>query len=113
MRLSIIAAVALAVTGTTAFAHPEGGEDDFELRMAIQRSIPEQARQAVVRLVSQSRLPATWARIQPASSVQRSRNGAVQWVVTFRNDTIRNPAQRILYVIMTSDGTFVSANYRL
>lgn len=115
MRFLIIAAVAIGSIPAALSAHPEGHDDEqFRAPPAPARiDIPQAARQAVVRLVSQARLHASWARVQPAGSVQRTRNGAQQWVVTFQNNAIRNAAQRRLYVIVRPDGTFVSANYRL
>ena len=41
------------------------------------------------------------------------KNGKQQMVVTFRNDAVRQPAKRTLYVMMTTDGEFVSANHKL
>jgi len=111
MRVSILAAAALGAMSTAGLAHPEGHGEEYYANAAVQRSIPEAARQSVVRLVSQARLPASWARVQPLTSTQRTRNGAQQWVVMFRNDAVR-AAQRVLYVVMTPDGTFVSANHR-
>ena len=43
----------------------------------------------------------------------RLRGGAQQWVVTFQNLAERNRAKRMLYVIMSPDGRFISANHRL
>lgn len=111
MRISILAAAALGMFATGALAHPEGHDEEYYIAMAAQRTVPEAARQSVIRLVTQARLPASWARSQPLTSTQRTRGGAQQWVVMFRNDAIPNAAQRILYVVMTPDGTFVSANY--
>jgi hypothetical protein len=34
-------------------------------------------------------------------------------VITFQNLAERNAAKRMLYVIMSTDGTFISANHRL
>ena len=114
MRVLILAAALLGIPAA-ASAHPEG-HDDEQFRappLAAEVNIPQAARQAVIRLVSQARLHASWARLQPVSSAERSRGGARQWVITFQNNGMRNPAQRRLYVIMRPDGTFVSANYRL
>ena len=116
MRTLILAVAAAGAISSPALAHPEGHDEQYRappMAAPAQVNVPQAARQAVVRLVSQARLPASWARVQPVSSTQRTRNGAQQWVVTFQNNAIRNAAQRRLYVIMRPDGTFVSANHRL
>jgi len=115
MRILTLALASSTVLSTGALAHPQGHdeEDRFGTLAPVRVDIPQAARQSVVRLVSQARLPASWARVQPVSSAQRLKDGAQQWVVTFRNPAIRNRARRTLYVIMRPDGTFVSANHRL
>ena len=116
MRILVLALASLAMMSTAARAHPEGHDEDPRfgaLAPPVQVNIPQAAKQAVVRLVSQARLPASWARVQPATTAQRTRAGERQWVVTFRNPAIRNRARQNLYVIMKPDGSFVSANHRV
>ena len=113
MRVLAFAILSFAGLGTAASAHPEGHDDEqYRAPIPARVDIPEAARQAVIRLVSQARLPASWAKARPAATSQRMRNGAQQWVVSFRNPAIRNRAQRSLFVVMRSDGSFVSANHR-
>lgn len=64
----------------------------------------------MVKLVTQAKLPASWSKTKVVKSELRTRAGAQQWVVTFQNLPERNRAKRRLYVIMTTDGTFISAN---
>ena len=109
MRYAILALAAVAGMATPALGHP-GGHDEFEPQ---RRPIAEIARDAVVRLVTQARLPATWARASVVGTEYRTRNGQEQFVVTFRNGAERNRARQTLYVLMTPSGQFISANYRL
>ena len=102
-------AAALTIVASPALAHPEGHDYDMPQR----RPITELARDAMVKLISQAKLPASWSSAPVAKLDLRTKNGVDQWVVTFRNPAIRVPAKSVLYVLMTKEGTFISANHRL
>lgn len=110
MRTIFIALAAVGSPAAPALAHPDGHDrPQYEERKPIGVS----AQEAVIKLVSQAKLPASWSAVKPIDSKVRVKNGAQQWVVSFRNDAIKAAAKRNLYVVMTMDGTFVSANHRL
>ncbi len=110
MRIAILAfAAALGAFANPAVAHPDSHGEYVPQR----RPISEMALDSVVKLVTQAKLSATWAKAKPLKSEMRTKNGVQQWVVTFRNPSERIRAKRTLYVIMRDDGTFVSANHRL
>lgn len=111
MRLALVAfAVAAGSFTAPATAHPGGHADEYRPQ---RRPITEIAQESVVKLVTQAKLPATWSNAKVVKSELRTRGGAQQWVVTFQNLAERNRAKRMLYVIMSADGTFISANHRL
>ncbi len=111
MRIALIALAAAAGSlAAPVSAHPEGHDNEYRPQ---RRPIAEIAQESVVRLVTQAKLPASWSRVKPAKSEIRTKNGAQQWVVTFQNPLERNRAKRVLYVIMSTEGTFISANHRL
>lgn len=105
-----VAAISVALTSSAAVAHP-GNLFDEEYERAP--TIPELAKDAIYKLISQSKLPASWASAKFVSSTERTTAGAKQLVLVFRNDAIRIPATKSLYVVMTAGGQFVSANHRL
>jgi len=111
MRIALIA-VAAAVGSLTAPAlgHPGGHADEYQPQ---RRPITEIAQESVVKLVTQAKLPASWSKAKVVKSDLRVRGGAQQWVVTFQNLAERNRAKRMLYVIMSPEGRFISANHRL
>lgn len=76
------------------------------------KPIAELAKDAVVKLVTQSKLPASWAKVDASGSDLRPKEGKPQWVVTFENPQIKNASKRKLYVTMTGTGEFVSASHK-
>lgn len=110
MRFAAIALATIATCATPSLAHPDG--HDREARPQ-RRPIAEMAEDAVVKLVTQAKLPASWSKARSVGSQIRTRNGAQQWVVIFENKAIRNRAKQRLYVLMTPGGEFISANHKL
>lgn len=103
--------IALAVTfaaATPAVAHPEHDmyEQETPRLMAV-----HSAGYVVERMVERGAIPASWRGIEPSTAVLRQRNGASEWVVTFQNNAIANPAERTLYVMLTQSGVYIAANY--
>lgn len=108
--LTCLAGATFALSAAPANAHPE---DEMAGRYERAPSTAELANEAVVKLVAQSKLATSWTKARAVKTVTRTRKGAEQYVVTFRNDAIRQPAKRMLYVIISADGKFVSANHKL
>ena len=110
MRATLLAlAAALGTMAVPGLAHPDGHEEDRSER----RPIAAIAKDSVVRLVTQARLPASWAKVEPLSRELRTRDGVQQWVITFRNEAERDRTKQMLYVIMSTSGSFISADHRL
>jgi hypothetical protein len=111
MRIALIAvAAAIGSLAVPAIAHPGGHDDEYRPQ---RRPIAELAQESVVKLVTQAKLSASWAKAKPLKSEIRVKEGAQQWVVTFQNPAERIRAKRTLYVLMTTEGTFISANHKL
>ena len=106
LTLSAVAVASMAVVATPAIAH-----DPLEARPQ-RKPIAELAKEAVVKLVTQSKLPASWAKIDASNSDLRANDGKPQWVVTFENPQIKSASKRKLYVTMTGTGEFVSASHK-
>lgn len=101
MKHALFAVAALCAA--PAAAHP----DHDEPRPAVQT--PEQAaRHHVIRLVSQSKLPATWSKAQAQPVKTRTVAGVAQNVVTYTNPA-EPAARRTLHVVMGADGSLISA----
>ncbi len=110
MRYLILAMAILGTSATPAVGHPDGHDEQFR---AEHRTVPDMAQEAVVKLVTQAKLPASWSKAEPIKSSVRNKNGVQQWVVTFENKAERRQAKRLLHVLMTPGGEFISANHKL
>lgn len=110
MRILILALAAVSTLAAPAVAHPDGHDQQFR---AEQRPMSDRAQESVVKLVTQAKLSASWSKAEPIKSQVRTKGGAEQWVITFENKAERRRAKRLLYVLMTPSGEFISANHKL
>jgi hypothetical protein len=106
-KLFVALAAAMSVAAP-ATAHPD--HDMYEQENPRLLAL-NSASYVVERMVERNAVPASWRDIEPTSAVLRQRNNATEWVVTFQNDAITNPAERTLYVMLTQSGVYIAANY--
>jgi hypothetical protein len=106
MRNILVALAALVTVASPALAHPQ--HDEMPQRTE-RKPIAETAKDAVVRLVTQAKLPSSWSKATATQTEARMIGGTQSWVVTFENPAIKYAAKRKLYVVLTKSGDFVSA----
>jgi hypothetical protein len=108
MRIMVLMAASLAVLATPVLAHPGGHDDEQQVQTPHKA-----ARSAMLRLVTQSKLPTSWSSAQLVSTRERTVKGVHQTVVTFRNDAEPNAARKLLHVALNQEGGFISAGHTL
>jgi hypothetical protein len=105
----LVLAIAFATASAApVFAHPD--HDMVEPENPRQVALTS-ADHIVDRLIERGAVDASWGTVQPSDALLRQRNGANEWVVTFRNDAMANPDQRVLYVMLSYSGVYLAANY--
>jgi hypothetical protein len=62
-------------------------------------------------MITREILDESWRNLRPASSQLRRRGVDMEWVVTFQNPSVSNPAHRTLYVILAPYGEYIAANF--
>lgn len=108
MRFVLITLSALAILAGPAMAHPD--HEDGE----VEDVSPEQAaRNSIVRLITQAKLPASWTKATLVQTKLRTVKGLRQTVLTFRNAAETNKARQTLYVVLDSKGDFISADHTI
>jgi hypothetical protein len=93
----------------TAIAQSEGGH--YHGPRISEEEAKVEAKGVVKKLVGENKIDGSWTLTEPGSSSQRTFEGHLEWVVTFRNDTIEDETKRTLYVFLTLGGEYTGANY--
>jgi hypothetical protein len=109
MRVAIVA-IALGSMSAPALAHP-GGHGEYEEPLRLPVTLRAEA--AVARLVAEDKLSPSWSKPTLVGRELRTKNSALQWVVIFRNAAETKREKHMLYVLMTPDGAFISADHEL
>lgn len=99
-----IAMMAAAPAG----AHPGHG---LESEMTPRELAVSSANYVVQTMIERGVLDQSWRNIAPSNAQLRDRAGNTEWLVTFRNAGVADPAHRTLYVILTPMGEYIAANY--
>jgi hypothetical protein len=108
MRITTIILSALLIQAAPALAHP-----DHDLEGEVARPPQAVARDHVVRLVSQAKLPASWSQAKVEGTRQRNVRGVGQTIVTFANPAEKNPASRTFHVVVDGEGNVLAAAHIL
>lgn len=108
-NLMILAAAAGLGLAGPALAHPE----DEQMNTAPRGpSTAELAEQEIGKLIAQKKLGASWAKAKMTKFDYRGKNGG-QYVLIYENAAVKQAAKRKLFVVMTTNGKFVSAGHTL
>lgn len=108
-KLMILAVVSVIGLASPAVAHPEEEHSNAAPRGP---STAKLAQQEIGKLIAQKKLPASWANAKMTKFDYRGKNGG-QYVLMYENASIKQAAKRKLYVVMTTNGKFVSAGHKL
>jgi hypothetical protein len=108
MRKFLIALAAVLAPVSPLIAHP-----DHDMEGEENQSVEQVAKENIIKLITRGRLSAGWSKAKFQETKSRTVRGARQNVVTFRNDAEPQAARKLLFVVLTPDGDFVSAEHTL
>lgn len=113
MRNTMKAAVLSLLIGATPLATFAGaGQDHGHSHEPVtQKQAETLATASVSQLVSSGKVDPSWKTVNVAKSEQKNFGGNMEWVISFKNEKISDPAKQTLYVLLSLDGQFLAANY--
>jgi Family of unknown function (DUF6488) len=71
----------------------------------------KKAERQVKAIVARGKLDKSWRDVQSAGAAQKDFGNGPEWIVTFKNDTVSDPAKQTLYVFYTLNGAYVASNF--
>ncbi len=76
-----------------------------------QSQAEEIAIKSVSKLLEKGKIDSSWKSIKVTHTKKENFGGNMEWVVTFKNENISDPAKQTLYVFLTLGGEYLGANY--
>ena len=69
------------------------------------------ATQTMQSLVRRGVMDDSWNSIKPVKAEKKRFSKGDEWVVSFKNDNIKDKAKQVLYIFYSLDGHYIAANY--
>ena len=73
--------------------------------------VTEMAVAQVKSLVERGKIDKSWIDVPPAKTQKQAYDSGTEWVVTFKNDKVADPAKQTLYVFYTFGGKYLATNF--
>ena len=91
--------------------HDHGHGHSHDQAPVNKETAEKSAEMAVASLIAGGKIDESWSSTTVSSSEKKDFNGSAEWVVTFANDKVTDPAKQKLYVFMSLSGEYIAANY--
>ncbi len=86
--------------------HSHGPQKAISSEQAASR-----ASKFIARMVDAEKIDASWVKIAPDSVEKKTFSQDPEWVVTFKNNNIKDPSKQTLYMFLSLYGDALGANY--
>lgn len=107
MRNLIVTAVfGLTMISTAVFAGPGHSHEPVSKEVAAGMAAEKRDQ-----LVQSGKLDKVWSGVAVSSTEQKTFAKGPEWVITFRNNAVADPAKRTLYLFYSLDGHYLASNF--
>lgn len=107
MRNLIVTAV-FGLTLISAAAFAGAGHSHAPVSKEVAAGMAEEKRD---QLVQSGKLDKVWSGVAVSSTEQKTFAKGPEWVITFRNNAVADPAKRTLYLFYSLDGHYLASNF--
>lgn len=103
--------IALAITTTSLIAHSHSGGHSHKKEPIDKATAEKKSLKILNNFIEKKVIDESWEGIEVESSYTEMFQGHKEWVVTFKNDKIKDVKKQKLYVFWTITGKYVAANH--
>lgn len=112
---TVIFTLALLLSPLTALAggghdHGHGHSHDKPAEITQSEAVTIATKRVII-LAYQGKIVDTWKVVESAKSEKKMYHGKAEWVVTYKNSQISDPAKNTLYIFLSSTGSYIAANF--
>lgn len=90
---------------------PNGHSHGTVKEQASKNAVVSSANQHVKQLIKNNKIDASWEGCAPSKTEQKRFNANLEWVVTYQNTKVTDPAKQNLYVFVDLYGKVKAANH--
>jgi hypothetical protein len=109
---TLILTLALTLSPLTAIAGGGHGHGHSHGPSLITQNQAETiAATRVTMLVNKGKIDKSWKSVPVAKSQNKMNGNQAEWVVTYKNSQVKDPAKGTLYIFLSSEGKYIAANF--
>lgn len=111
--LTALAFVSSANAGSGHSHDKDGGHSNHTHSHGIvnSNSVKAKAMRMLEGLINKGVIDKSWIVTKPAKAEKKSFAKGLEWVVSFKNDKVKDKAKQTLYIFYSLDGHYIAANY--
>ena len=76
-----------------------------------QQQAEQTASQIVATFVGKGTIEKSWSTAKVEKTEQKQFGDKLEWVISYKNETVSDPEKRTLYIFMSLAGQYLAANY--
>lgn len=103
--------IASPVMAGDGHSHDANGGHSHAQAAVSSEEIMNRASQKVNQLSDSGKVDSSWLAVKAVSAEQKEFNQKTEWVITFKNDKVKDPSKQTLYLFYSLDGHYIAANY--
>jgi hypothetical protein len=87
-----------------------GGHNTTQVPISSEQAI-NRASETVKQLSRAGKIDSSWSGVKASSVEQKEYQDGPEWIISFKNDKVKDPSKQTLYVFYSLDGYYIGANY--
>lgn len=87
-----------------------GGHSHAQVPVSSKEAV-NRASEKVNQLSRSGKIDSSWSDVKPSSVEQKEYKKGSEWVITFKNDQVKDPLKKTLYLFYSLDGHYIATNY--
>lgn len=110
----LLAAFAFSISAHAGSGHAhdeDGGHSIHEHAPVSAEKVKVKATQTMQNLAKRGVIDKSWTSITPSKAEKKIFTKGEEWVVSFKNDQIKDKSKQTLYIFYSLNGRYIAANY--
>jgi hypothetical protein len=111
---TLMLTLALTLSPLTAIAggsHDHGHGHSHGPALITQSQAETIATERVTMLVNKGKIDERWKSVPVTKSQNKMNGNQAEWVVTYNNNQVSDPAKNTLYIFLSTTGDYIAANF--